>query len=320
MFVEFIGNDTAKEMLQIGVISAKKKGDKLPNYLFSGHAGCGKTMLAKMVAKEANAHCEYINASTINSPKEIASVLSKAIGCFNNDKRLNRIIIVCDEAHAFKKQCEDFLLTCISEDIVPIKENGQITNYPIRRENDSTNKFLSWIFISNRCGEIAQALRTRFIQVEFVRYSEDEKIAIAQKYFGKKNINAPRKICKLFSDRAYNIRQLKQYVDEFYDYMISRDMKSAHSCDVDKYFGLVGIDKDGLGKIDKEYIRILNESGNKASIQTIASKLCLGVKDVQELIEPKLLELGFIEISQYGRSLTQKAGEKSENPFAIKQS
>jgi Holliday junction DNA helicase RuvB len=318
MFANFIGNDTAKEMVQIGIIAAKKKGDKVPNYIFSGHAGSGKTMLAKMVAKEANAHAEYLNASTINNTKEIIQVIRKAINAFNSDKRFDRVIIICDEAHAFKKQCEDFLLTCISENIVPIKENGEVVNYPIERENKKGNMFLSWIFISNRCGEIAQALRTRFIQVEFIKYTESEKIFIAKNYFLEKHIKAPEKICKILANRAYNIRQLKQFVDEFYDYMIARDMTKAHSCDIEKYFDLIGIDKNGLGNLDKEYIRILKESSNKASIQTIASKLCLGIKDVQELIEPKLLGLGFIEINQNGRLLTKKSGEENEKAFAIR--
>jgi len=312
MFDKFIGNDMAKNMVRIGILSSIKKHDKLPNWMFSGMAGSGKTTLAKMAAEEANALCIYINASTVDKPDNIIKTIEKGFERYNKDDMYDRIMIIIDEAHALKKKVEDFLLTAISEDEICVNERGNITSYKIQNNTTGKNDFLSWVFVSNRCGELAQALRSRLTEVQFVTYKESDKEEIADNYVESLGMEIKEDAQAAISKRSWSIRDVKQYVNEVYDYAIVNDKKIITKELVEEYFNMVGIDENGLGALEHEYLKIVADTGNRASVQTIASKLSVGTKDVTEIIEPRLLDLGIIGIDSGGRYVKDTS---NMNPF-----
>lgn len=319
MFNEFCGNETAKSLVEVGILAARKKYDRLPNYLFSGMAGSGKTMLANMIAEEANAIRVYINASYLADPKDVVETLTASFRKFNKNDEKDRIVIIIDEAHALKAKIEDFLLTAISENTICIKENGCVKSLPIERGETGVNNFLSWIFITNRCGEVANALRSRLVDVQFVKYTDEQKARIAKEYMHHNNLLTDTDDCFMsIAKRSWSARNVKRFVDELVDYAVAQDIDSLSQADIDKYFALVGIDHNGLNQLDKAYLEIVMESGNKASLQTISSKLNIGIKDVTEMIEPRLLDLGMIEIDSGGRSVIDTDTlEDKGNPFSV---
>lgn len=318
MFGGFVGNNQAKTIVETNIKAAIKKDDRLGNFLFSGMAGSGKTMLAKLMAKEASAVQAYVNASTVSSPDDVVAIMRQAIAEYNEIKntpdQARRIVIIVDEAHALKAKVQDFLLTAISEDVVSVKENGGFRNYPIRRER-GYNDFLSWVFISNRCGEIAQALRSRLVEVQFVRYTEENKIDIANRYMSSKNIVVDVDAIDSIANRGWSIRDVKNYCDEVYDYTIANDFDKITVGVVREYFGLVGVDEKGINTLEQEYLAILKEYGT-ASVQTLASKLGVGIKDVTELIEPKLIDQNIIGVCSGGRFVRETENDEF-NPFVI---
>lgn len=317
MFEQFIGNDAAKNMIRIGILSSIKKHDRLPNWMFSGMAGSGKTTLAKMAAEEANALVAYINASTIDKPDNIIKTLEKSFETYNKDNKYNRIMVIVDEAHALKKKVEDFLLTAISEDEICVNERGEITSYKIQNNTTGKNDFLSWVFVSNRCGELAQALRSRLTEVQFVTYKEEDKQEIAGNYVDSLDMKIEEEAEAAISKRAWSIRDVKQYINEVRDYAIVNDKTIITKELVEEYFDIVGIDKNGLGALEHEYLKIVADTGNRASVQTIASKLSVGTKDVTEVIEPRLLDLGIIGIDSGGRYIKDTS---NMNPFVARNS
>ena len=319
MFDTFCGNDNAKALLQMGVSAAIKKKDRLPNYLFSGMAGVGKTTMAELVVKEANAQYVYINASSISSPQDMIDVLKQEFIKFNGNEQYERIVVTIDECHALSAKLEDFLLTAISENVISIKSKAGIENFKIEKNKTGKNDFLSWILISNRCGELANALRSRLIEVQFVKYLPFQKELIAEMYILAKKFSYEKECLGEIAKRCWTARDIVNCVNEISDFMIANDITSLTSSNVVDYFNLVGIDEKGLNSLDRAYLSAIVETGNKASLQTIASKLNIGTKDVQEMIEPKLLDLNLIEIVSGGRIVRdQDSIDNAMNPFSGK--
>jgi len=319
MFNDFCGNESAKNLIEMGVKAALKKKDRLPNYLFSGMAGVGKTTMANKVIDEANALNVYVNASSISSPAEMVNILKQSFVKFNENEEYERIVLIIDECHALSSKIEDFLLTALSENKITIKSKTGIENFPIERVKSGKNDFLSWIFISNRCGEMANALRSRLIEVQFVKYTHEEKEKITEFYLKKMNISHTPECLPSIANRAWTARNIVNYVGEIYDYLVANDIETLTPEGIDGYFNLIGVDEKGLNKLDRAYISAIIESGNKASLQTIASKLNIGTKDVQELIEPRLLDLNMIEIVSGGRVVRDQAAiDAAANPFSAR--
>jgi len=322
MFEDFYGNETAKSLVEIGVKAARKKQDRLPHYLFSGMAGAGKTMLANLTAEEANAIKVYINASTIATTQEIVETLVSSFKMYNENEDKDRIVVLVDEAHALKGPIEDFLLTAISEDSICVKEAGRIKNFKIEQKASGVNNFLSWIFITNRCGEVANALRSRLVDVQFIKYTESQKKEIAKSYLIHKGISIhggeEDSVYAEIARRSWSARDVKRFINELHDFVVATDVPLVTTKTTNDYFELVGIDKNGLNQLDKAYLNIILESGNKASLQTISSKLNIGKKDVTEMIEPRLLDLGMIEIRSGGRSVVDvETVSTRNNPFSV---
>jgi len=318
MFNDFIGNEKAKNVINIGICAAIRKNDRIPHYIFSGAAGNGKTKMAKDIVKETGAVSVYLNASTITNTESVVQSLDMLFEEYNK-KNARHAIVIVDEAHSLKggKIC-DFFLTAISEDTVEVKCGKTTRSLPIMRTKSGRNDFLSWIFITNRTGELADALISRLTEVRFVDYSEDEKCEIAKRYFEHLDSEIRPEICTEVGKRAWSAREVIKYVEGINDYAIFKDLDEDISIEnVNEYFELIGVDSRGLGIAELEYIEILKNSPNGISLQNIATKMGIGVKDISEMIEKKLVRLNIVSIESNGRSLVDRS--TLSNRFSIEE-
>ena len=317
MFDDFIGNKKAVNLISIGIKAAQRKSDKFPDYIFSGAAGNGKSKMANDIVKGTDSTGVFLNAATISNTNTVVDAIDNGIKEYNRLKK-RRIIMVVDEAHSLKgnKIC-DFFLTAISENKIEIKNGSCVENFPIMRVKTQRNDFLSWIFITNRAGELADALISRLTEVRFIDYSFEEKEKIAKTLLDKAlDVEFEESVCAEIAKRSWSAREVVKYTNGIYDYCISTyteevvTLKSAN-----EYFKLIGVDERGLGEAEMNYIDILASSKGSISLQNIAAKMGIGVKDVSEMIEKKLVRLGIVNIESNGRSLSDRSDMK--NRFSV---
>lgn len=315
MFNEFIGNKRAIDLVKTQVMAAKKLNKKLPNMLFAGRAGIGKTYLSGLIAKETNAEFLSVNATAFSTVDSVVSTIHNLIYKYNNSNA-DRIILMIDEAHALPSRIEDLLLTIISESKVPIKEDGAIVEYEIKNNITGENDFFSFILATNRASELSSAVRSRLIPVTFVDYNVDEKAQIAIECLTKMNLFAVPKAVYAIAERSWSAREVKLNCEQIYGFCAANNISRITEAGAIGYFNLIGIDENGLNETDRKYIQAIEGCKGKASLSTIASLLGTTTKEIIEIIEPKMLSLGLIRISSSGRELVKT----TTNPFEVTRS
>lgn len=320
MFEDFIGNKNAKDLISINVRAAIKSNSKLPNMLFTGKAGIGKTYFSKLIAEEADSEMFELDGSKLSDTKgqkKLVKALSELFRAYN-DGYHKRAILFIDEAHAVSKKVDDMLLRIISEDIIPIeKSNGDIVNHKIESKKTRTNNFFSFIFATNRAAELSVALRSRLksCTVPFVDYSNEEKTKIAENYLNRNDVYCEVGVYSEISKRSWTARDVESLCDGIINYSCAEDIKNIRVDDCIGYFNLIGVDENGLNPQEREYLEVLKQHEGKASLNVLSCKLGVPIKEITEMIEPKVISLGLVEISSGGREIV---GGIEKNPFLVK--
>ena len=319
MFEEFVGNQNAKDLIGISVKSAIKGKDKLTNMLFTGKAGIGKTYISSLVAEEVDAlmcNIDGTNLKSSSSTKIVVKAIANLIKDYNQST-MKRAIIFIDEAHSIHKKVDDMFLRIISENIIQIEKNSELIEYPIRNKKTGTNNFLSFIFATNRASELSPALRSRLktCTVPFVDYTQEEKEIIAEGNLDRKGVYHEKGVCEEIAKRAWTARDVESGCEGIYNYSLAEDIKTVTLEDCNKYFKLIGVDENGLNPQEREYVQAIVSSGGEASLNILSCKMGVPVKEITEMIEPKIIALGIVDITSKGRSLT---GNKDEvNMFEV---
>ena len=319
MFEEFVGNQNAKDLIGISVKSAIKGKDKLTNMLFTGKAGIGKTYISSLVAKEVDAlicNIDGTNLKDASSTKIVVKAIANLIAEYNQSTK-KRAIVFLDEAHSINKKVDDMFLRIISENVIQIQKRGDLIEYPIRSKKTGTNNFLSFIFATNRASELSTALRSRLktCTVPFIDYTQEEKTTIAKGYLNRKRIHYKKGVCEEIAKRSWTARDVESGCEGIYNYAIAEELDVVELIDCNKYFKLIGVDENGLNPQEREYVQAITSNGGEASLNILSCKMGVPVKEITEMIEPKIIALGIVDVTSKGRSLT---GNKDEvNMFEV---
>lgn len=300
MFYNFIGNDIAKQRLEISVKASQKNNEKLPNFLFSGSAGVGKTKMFHSLCEETFSIPVYINASTLDNISDLMNDIEKAVGQFALYKTRRYIIIGIDEAHALKRKVCDSLLTLISENKITYKNGRYPVTTKIINRNTGKNDFLSWVFMTNRAGELPLALKSRLTEVDFINYQEDEKTTIAANIIKKAGILSNDGAIKEIGKRCWSAREVTQTTEMLISYLSLDNTTTITQEIIEKFFKIYGIDQNGLGQSEKMYYNIVRGAKSPISLQSIAAIMDIGIKDVSD-IERKLISLNMVTVTPQGR-------------------
>lgn len=307
MFEEFIGNESAKKLVSIAVRSAIKSNDRLSNMLYTGKAGIGKTYFASLVAKESDAIMYIVDGTSLKEASSQKKVLAKLMDLFKelNRSTKRRAILFIDEAHAVNKKVSEMFLRIISENIIQTEKGGKLQEFPVVNNKTGKNDFLSFIFATNNASEIVPALRSRLktCTVPFIDYTEDEKTQIAEGYLTRKDVFYEKGVCEQIAKRAWSARDVESGCEGIYNYATAEDIGTVTLDDCNEYFEMIGVDENGLNPQEREYIECIKSSDGEASLNTIACKMGVPVKEITEIIEPKIIALGMIELTSKGRVL-----------------
>jgi holliday junction DNA helicase RuvB len=297
---EYVGQGHVKANVKIVLEAAKKRGDMPEHLLFYGPPGVGKTTLAHLVAKTLEAPFKSTSGVAIERAGDLAAILTNLEP---------GTVLFIDEIHQLSSKIEELLY--------PALENGTLDivlgKGPSARTVELALPPFTLVGATTRVAHLSGPLRSRFgggvYQLDF--YTDDDLRAIIAR--SAKVLSMP-----IGSDVVDRVASRSRATPRVANALLKRvrDYAQVHEKDLtpetcDEACALFGIDTLGLTKDDRRYLETLRDSfkGGPAGLRALASHLHEDQETIENLYEPYLLRLGFVERSPRGRMLTEKGRE-----------
>ena len=296
----YIGQEKIKESLLISIEAAKQRGDSLDHILFYGPPGLGKTTLSQIIANEMGVNIRVTSGPAIERPGEMAAVLN---GLKEGD------ILFVDEIHRLNKQVEEVLYPAMEDFAIDIMLGKGADARSIRL---NLPRF-TLIGATTRAGLLSAPLRDRFGEIHRLEfYTPEELCRIIINSAQKLDVSIERQGALELARRSRGtprlanriLKRVRDYAQVRGDGMITE--KVANTA-----LDLMEVDKMGLDRADRRFLTALIGvfGGGPAGLDTLAASIGEDPGTIEDLIEPYLLQNGFINRTPRGRMATARAYE-----------
>ena len=295
---EFIGQEKARSNLDIFIQAAKARKDALDHVLFVGPPGLGKTTLAQIVARELGVNFRSTSGPVISKAGDLAALLTNLE---------ERDVLFIDEIHRLNPQVEEVLYPAMEDfqlDLI-------IGEGPAARSVKIDLAKFTLVGATTRAGLLTNPLRDRFgipIRLDFYTEQELELIVtrgarvlgVAITKDGANEIARRSRGTPRIAGRL--LRRLRDFADIGGGNKIDRAL-------ADKALGALEVDAAGLDAMDRRYMSViaLHYGGGPVGVETIAAALSEPRDAIEDIIEPFLIQKGFVQRTPRGRLLTGHA-------------
>lgn len=300
-FDEYIGQSDVKENIKVFVSAAKMRNTSLDHVLLYGPPGLGKTTLSHIIANELGVNIKTASGPTIEKSGDLAAILS-TLEPYD--------VLFIDEIHRIPRYIEEILYSAMEDfklDII-IGGEGQSRNIKIDLPP------FTLVGATTRAGDLTAPLRDRFgiiSKLEF--YTNEELSQIVKRSARVLNL-------EIEDDAAYEIAKRSRKTPRIANRLLKRVSDFALvngdgviSLDIVKTsLKRLKIDESGLDSTDIEYLMsIINKfNGGPVGIESIASSIGEEVTTIEDVIEPFLLQEGYVKRTSRGRIITEKTYKK----------
>lgn len=295
---EYIGQTELKQVLAIAIAAAQSRQEPLDHLLFYGPPGLGKTTVAAALAAEMGSRFYMTTAPALESPRDIAGYLV----------RLQRgDVLFIDEIHRLPKVTEELLYPAMEDyrlDITIGKgRSARMTSVPLER--------FTLVGATTRVGALTSPLRDRFGHVQRLRFYEPEELMqIVQRTAqlldtpidpaGSKEIARRSRGTPRLANRL--LKQVRDYAQVRADGQINESVAITA-------LELFNVDPMGLDWTDRKLLTMMVEhfSGGPVGLDTMAAVTGEEAQTIEEVYEPYLLQIGYLQRTARGRVVTPAA-------------
>ena len=298
MLAEFVGQEQARANLRVFIQAAKTRGEALDHVLFVGPPGLGKTTLAQIVARELGVGFRSTSGPVIAKAGDLAALLTNLE---------ERDVLFIDEIHRLNPAVEEILYPAMEDyelDLI-------IGEGPAARSVKIQLAKFTLVGATTRSGLLTTPLRDRFgIPVRLNFYTVDELELVVKR--GARVLGIPispdgaREIARRARGTPRIAGRLLRRVRDF-ALVGGRDIIDRAAAD--HALGHLEVDGLGLDQMDRRYLSVIamNYGGGPVGVETIAAALSEPRDAIEEIIEPYLVQQGFLQRTPRGRVLTAHA-------------
>lgn len=298
---EYIGQDKAKENLGVFLEAARQREDAIDHVLLAGPPGLGKTTLAHIVAREMRSQIHVLTGPNVDKKGDLASILTNL---------QPRDVLFIDEIHRLPKPVEEVLYSAMED----YKLDLILGQGPAARSLRIDLPKFTLVGATTRSGLLSGPMRDRFgvhIRLDFYPASELERIVtrsaallgITMDSTGANEIALRSRGTPRIANRLLKrVRDFAQVIQKTASPQVDRETASdaLHRLEVDAR---------GLDPLDRKYLHALVEKfdGGPVGVETLASALSEERDTLEEVVEPFLLQEGFLQRTPRGRLATRLA-------------
>lgn len=297
---EYIGQEKVKEKLSIFIQAAKNRGEALDHVLLYGPPGLGKTTLANIISNESGVGIRITSGPAIERPGDLAAILTNL-----SDKD----VLFIDEIHRLNKSVEEILYPAMEDYALDII----IGKGPSARSIRIDLPKFTLIGATTRAGMLTSPLRDRFgVIMRLELYETNELAFIVKRSAGILNIGIDEEGAVEIARRSRGTPRIaNRLLKRVRDYAEVRGNGYIDHKTSSEALDLLEIDKLGLDNIDRKMLLTLIEKfgGGPVGIDTLAYSIGEENETIEDVYEPYLLQIGFINRTPRGRVVTKLAYE-----------
>ncbi|MEG9433161.1 Holliday junction branch migration DNA helicase RuvB [Terriglobus sp. ADX1] len=306
---EFIGQHKAKEQLAIALEAAKSRGEALDHVLLYGPPGLGKTTLATIIANELNVGFQQTSGPALQIQGDLTAILTNL-----REKQ----VLFLDEIHRLQPVLEEKLYTALED----YKLDIIIGQGPAARTHVMEIRPFTFVAATTRPGLLSSPLRSRFgilLRLEF--YNDDDLRFIVERSAevlgvqidadGAAEIAMRSRGTPRIANRL--LRRVRDYAQVRANGVI--DQKTAQAA-----LQMLEVDPHGFDELDRRLLRTIIEKydGGPVGLNTLAAALAEEEDALEEVYEPFLMQIGFLDRTPRGRVATRRAYEHFGYPVPTK--
>jgi len=297
---EFIGQRPLKDNLSILIQAARKREEALEHLLFYGPPGLGKTTLSHLLASEMGVEMISTSGPTLERPSEIVGLLTSI---------KPKGILFVDEIHRIPRAVEEYLYQAMED----FKLDILLDRGPAARSVQLNLSHFTLIGATTRVGLLTSPLRARFGFISHLEfYPPEDLCSLIKRSAGILGMSLSSGGELEIARRSRGTPRIaNRLLRRVRDYALVKERDPITDEVVDEALALLRIDQRGLDEMDRRLLRVIIEkfAGGPVGLSTIAAVLGEEEDTVEDLLEPFLIQQGYIQRTRRGREVTPQAYE-----------